>query len=148
MKLRGHAHRSLDAKGRLILPPNFKDLLLKEAPEGLLVLTLFDKHVIGMTPAQWEATEAELEKVESPSREFQLMKRILFSGYVEIALDGQGRLPIPTHLRKSGRLEKDVVVLGAGRRFEIWSASEHEELLSQDFDVSQEMAENGVKLPF
>jgi MraZ protein len=148
MKFRGHAHRNLDAKGRLILPPDFKDLLLKDKAEGSVVLTLFDKHVIGMTPEQWSATETELEKVTSPSREFQLMKRILFSGYVEVTLDGQGRLPIPAHLRKSGRLDKEVVVMGSGHRFEIWSAPEHEELLSMDFDVSGEMAENGVNLPF
>lgn len=148
MKFRGHAHRNLDAKGRLILPPDFKSLLLKDEAEGVVVLTLFDKHVIGMTPEQWAATEAELEKVKSPSREFQLMRNILFSGYVEITLDGQGRLPIPTHLRKSGRLEKEVVVMGAGKRFEIWSAAEHEELLTMDIDVSGELAENGVNLPF
>lgn len=151
MKFQGHAHRSIDPKGRLMLPPDFRDTVLAETPdgaEGRIVLTLFEKHVVGMSPEQWSALEQELAKVKTPSRDLQLMKRILFSGYVEVTLDGQGRIQLPTHLRKSGRLDKDVVVFGVDRRFEIWAATEFEDMLGQDLDVSQELADNGVQLPF
>jgi MraZ protein len=60
----------------------------------------------------------------------------------------QGRIAIPAHLRKSGKLDKEVVVIGAGRRLEIWSAEAFEDLLDQDYDVSTELAENNVSLPF
>ena len=151
MKFQGHAHRSIDPKGRLMLPPDFRDAILAHTPDGVegrIVLTLFEKHVVGMSPEQWAVLERELAKVKTPSRELQLMKRILFSGYVEVVLDGQGRIQLPTHLRKSGRLDKDVVVFGVDRRFEIWAAGEFEEMLGQDLDVSQELADNGVQLPF
>lgn len=151
MKFQGHAHRSIDPKGRLMLPPDFRDAILAAAPDGgeaCIVLTLFEKHVVGMSPGQWATLEQELAKVKSPSRDLQTMKRILFSGYVNVHVDGQGRIQLPTHLRRSGRLDKDVVVFGVDRRFEIWAASEFEEMLGQDLDVSQELADNGVQLPF
>lgn len=148
MKFRGHVHRSLDDKGRLILPPDFKDSILKEVPEGRMILTLHDGHVIGITPTQWDRLEDELEKIKSPSRAVQNMIRILYSGYTEAPVGKQGRIAIPAHLRKSGKLDKDVVVLGAGRRFEIWPADSYEALLNEDFDVSEELAENNVSLPF
>ncbi|EGB14843.1 MraZ domain-containing protein [Pseudodesulfovibrio mercurii] len=148
MKFRGHAHRSLDDKGRLILPPEFRDTIRSELPDGVIVLTIFDKHVIGITPEQWNKLESELESIKSPSRELQNTIRLLNLGYTETPVGKQGRIAIPAHLRKSGKLDRDVVVIGAGRRLEIWSAEAFENLLDQDYDVSSELAENNVSLPF
>lgn len=148
MKFRGHAHRSLDDKGRLILPPNFRDLILENVPESKIVLTIQSGHVIGITPEQWEQLEAELEKIKTPSRAMQNTIRILYSGYEEVTVGKNGRIAIPAHLRKSGKLNGDVVVLGAGRKFEIWPGEEYESLLEEDHDVSEEMAENNINMPF
>jgi MraZ protein len=148
MKFRGHAHRSLDDKGRLILPPEFRDAIRAELPDAVIVLTIFDKHVIGITPDQWDKLERELESIKSPSRALQNTIRLLNLGYTETPVGKQGRIAIPAHLRKSGKLDKDVVVIGAGRRLEIWSAEAFEDLLDQDYDVSLELAENNVSLPF
>jgi len=148
MKFRGHAHRSLDDKGRLILPPEFRDAIRAELPDAVIVLTIFDKHVIGITPDQWDKLERELESIKSPSRALQNTIRLLNLGYTETPVGKQGRIAIPAHLRKSGKLDKEVVVIGAGRRLEIWSADAFEDLLDQDYDVSSELAENNVSLPF
>lgn len=148
MKFRGHAHRTLDDKGRLILPPEFRDMIRAELPEAVIVLTIYDKHVIGISPEQWTQLEAELEKVKTPSRALQNTIRLFNSGYTEVLVGKQGRIAIPAHLRKSGKLDRDVVVMGAGKRFEIWSAESFEQLLDEDYDVSAEMAENNVALPF
>ena len=148
MKFRGHAHRSLDDKGRLILPPEFRDAIREELPDAVIVLTIYDKHVVGITPDQWSKLERELESIKSPSRALQNTIRLLNLGYTETPVGKQGRIAIPAHLRKSGKLDKEVVVIGAGRRLEIWSAEAFEDLLDQDYDVSSELAENNVSLPF
>jgi len=148
MKFRGHAHRSLDDKGRLILPPEFRDTIRAALPDAVIVLTIYDKHVIGITPEQWTRLEAELEKIKTPSRALQNTIRLFNSGYTEALVGKQGRIAIPAHLRKSGKLDGEVVVMGAGKRFEIWSAESFEQLLDEDYDVSAELAENNVSLPF
>lgn len=150
MKFRGHAHRSLDPKGRVILPPEFRDQIFAEVPDGRIVLTIFEGHVIGITPAQWDRLESELQKqTKNPSRQLRDFMRILYSGYEEVVVDPQGRMQLPAHLRKSGRLNREVVLLGVGERFEIWGEESYQSLLEQDYsDVSDELSESGVILPF
>ncbi|MBU1228641.1 MAG: division/cell wall cluster transcriptional repressor MraZ [Proteobacteria bacterium] len=150
MRLLGHAHRSLDPKGRLMLTPEFRDQLLAESPQGTVVLTLFQGQIIGITPAQWDAFVQELEtKLSAPSSMLQDMRRVAYAGYVEVALDKQGRIQLPTHLRKSGRIDRDIVLAGVGKRFEIWDKDRFEALLEQSHaDVSGEMAKADISLPF
>jgi len=150
MKFRGHAHRSLDPKGRIILPPEFRDQIFAEVQDGRIVLTIFEGHVIGITPAQWDKLEAELQKKsKNPSRQLRDFMRILYSGYEEVQVDSQGRMQLPAHLRKSGKLNKEVVLLGVGDRFEIWGQESYQSLLEQDYsDVSDELSDAGVILPF
>jgi MraZ protein len=115
-----------------------------------VVLTLFQGQIIGITPAQWEAFVLELEtKLAAPSSMLQDMRRVAYAGYVEVALDKQGRIQLPTHLRKSGRIDRDIVLAGVGKRFEIWDKDRFEALLEQSHvDVSEEMARANVALPF
>jgi MraZ protein len=133
-----------------MLTPEFRDQLLAESPEGKVVLTLFQGQIIGITPDQWNAFVHELEtKLSAPSSMLQDMRRVAYAGYVEVALDKQGRIQLPTHLRKSGRIDRDIVLAGVGKRFEIWDKDRFEALLEQSHaDVSGEMARADIALPF
>jgi len=133
-----------------MLTPEFRDQFLAESPDGRLVLTIYQGQIIGITPDQWDAFVAELEsKLAAPSAPLQDVRRVAFAGYVEVVLDKQGRIQLPTHLRKSGRLDRDVVLVGVGRCFEIWDKERFETLLEQSHaDVSAEMAKADIKLPF
>lgn len=132
-----------------MLTPEFRDQLLAVTPEGRLVLTIYQGQVIGITPAQWDAFAAEMEKLANPSPNMQNIRRVAFAGYAEVVLDKQGRIQLPTHLRKSGKLERDVVLVGVGRSFEIWDKDRFEALLEQQpGDVSSEMSQANVTMPF
>ncbi len=146
MRFKSHAHRNLDDKGRLILPPEFRDIIRENVPEGFIVLTIYGNQVIGITPAQWAHIEDEIEKIKSPSPELQETKLLLYSCYTEVPVSKQGRIAIPAHLRKSGNLGKEVVVMGAGPRFEIRPSDSFANLLGKVRDVSPELAENNVDL--
>ncbi len=148
MKFRGHAHRSLDPKGRLMLTPEFRDQVYKDSPEGRVTLTIFEGNIVGFTPPHWNELEERLSSIKNPSRSLRNFIRIIISGSEDVTLDKQGRITIPSHLRKSGKLEKDIVLAGVGDRFEIWDKRAYEELLTQDFsDVSEELSQGGVDLP-
>lgn len=131
MKFLGHAHRSLDDKGRLILPPGFRDQILAAVPDGRIILTLDEGHVIGITPDQWAELEKKIESLTAPTPAQRNRIRVLYSGYEEVAVAKNGRMPIPQHLRTSGKLAGEVVLAGVGKRFEIWDKAEFEGLLAQ-----------------
>jgi len=133
-----------------MLTPEFRDQFLAESPDGRLVLTIYQGQVIGITPAQWDVFVEEMEgKLTAPSTTLQQIRRVAFAGYTEVVLDKQGRIQLPTHLRKSGKLERDVVLVGVGRCIEIWDKDRFEALLEQsNEDVSAELARADIKLPF
>lgn len=134
-----------------MLPPEFRDQFLAESPDGRLVLTIYQGQIIGITPAQWDQFVVEMEqKLTAPSVTLQQLRRVAFAGYAEVVLDKQGRIQLPAHLRKSGKLDRDVVLAGVGRCFEIWDKERFEALLEQQSgeDVSAELARADIKLPF
>ena len=150
MKFRGHAHRSLDPKGRLMLPPDFRDRIQEDSDRGSAVLTILDDCVVGFTAVEWDQIEQEMDKIKNPSKQLRNFKRKFISGSEEVRLDNQGRLKLPAHLREYGHLSKDVVVAGVGNYFEVWDKEEFDRLLvQQDIDeVSEELSASGVNLPF
>lgn len=148
MKFYGLAYRNLDAKGRLLLPPEFRDNILSNIPEGYVVLTIFNNQIIGITPSQWEHLVEELDRIKAPSNDLEETKMLLYSNYVQAPVSKQGRIAIPAHLRQNGNIgtEMEVVVFGAGNRFEIRPKEKYTNMLNKDRDVSSELRENNANL--
>lgn len=149
MIFRGHVDRNLDPKGRLMLPPEYREYFHSQDPDGCLVLTLHRSRIIGITPEQWQAWEAKLLEPRNASNALQNAVDIYISSYEKVKIDKQGRIQIPPRLRKSGRLDKEVVVMGAGRHFAVMDARVFDRMLErQQADVSQEMGDQGIVPPF
>ncbi len=121
----------LDEKGRLILPAKFRDAL----EEGLVV-TRAQERALAVYPQQtFEALMAEAMKAPStvkPVRDYQRMMTAAAS--LEVP-DRQGRVTIPPALRDYAGLDRDVVVIGAMNRAEIWDAQTW-----QDYSEASEKA--------
>jgi len=148
MKFYGLAYRNLDAKGRLLLPPEFRDNILSNIEEKSVVLSIYNNQIIGISPSQWEHIVQELDKIKAPSNEMEETKILLFSNYVLAPVSKQGRIAIPAHLRQNGNIgtEMEVVVFGAGNRFEIRPKEEYTGMLNKKRDVSGELRENNSDL--
>ena len=145
MIFKGHVDRNLDPKGRLMLPPEYRDFFVSQDPEGCLVLTMHRGRIIGITPAQWEAWEAKLLEPRNASDALQNAIDTYLSTYEKVKIDKQGRIQIPPRLRKTGKLDKEVVVLGAGRHFAMMGQRAYDRMLEQQSqDVSREMGEQGL----
>ena len=63
------------------------------------------------------------------SRKARDYARVFLSGASDEVPDKQGRVTIPPILRKYGGLERDVTVIGAGNRVEIWDSAAWEAYL-------------------
>ena len=108
----------LDDKGRLILPAKFRDGF-----EAGLVVTRTQERALAVYPrAAFEEKMAALLSAPSTVKQVRDYQRMLMAGASDEVPDRQGRVTIPPHLRSYAGLDRDVVVIGAGDRAEIWDA--------------------------
>ena len=109
---RGHSERNLDPKGRLMLPPEFREEVLRHSPEGKLMLTNFDDCVVGYPMPEWERIEESFQRINVLNAKLRNLQRFIISGAVEVALDKQGRILVPPYLRGYAKLDKDCILAG------------------------------------
>ena len=134
----------LDEKGRLILPARFREGLA----EGV-VLTKGQDHCLVVWPrAEFDAYAEQLRERAQASARVRSMTRVFFSSAFDEALDRQGRLTIPPVLRDYAQLDRELTVVGADTRIEIWSTAVWDEYLSHaEVDFAALDEEGGVSLP-
>ncbi|MFK4766055.1 MULTISPECIES: division/cell wall cluster transcriptional repressor MraZ [Desulfobaculum] len=147
---RGHSYRSLDPKGRLMLPPEFRSAAADMESGECLMLTNFDGCAVGYPLPEWERIEESFNRINMLDSRLRNFQRFFISGAMEVKLDKQGRILIPPHLRHYAGLEKDVVIAGVGRKFEIWNTDTFEakrrEMESSFDDDMSALAEKGFEL--
>ncbi|MHA6512241.1 division/cell wall cluster transcriptional repressor MraZ [Tessaracoccus sp. Z1128] len=108
----------LDDKGRLILPARFRDAL-----EAGLVVTRTQERALAVYPKDtFEALMAEAMSAPSTVKQVRDYQRMMTAGASFEVPDRQGRVTIPQILRDYAGLDRDVVVIGAMNRAEIWDA--------------------------
>ena len=69
---------------------------------------------------EWEVIEAQLASLPSLNKQSRLLQRLLIGHATEAELDSQGRILLPTMLRDYAGLDKKCVLIGQGKKFEIW----------------------------
>lgn len=139
MFLGTHSPR-LDDKGRLILPARFRDQL---AP-GLVVTRGQERCLFVYPTADFERLHEQLRQAPVASKQARDYLRVLLSGASDEMPDKQGRITIPAQLRTYASLDRDVTVIGAGSRVEIWDSAAWETYLSEQEPAFSSTAEEVV----
>ena len=119
----GETTINLDAKGRLAVPMRYRDDL-KEQCGNRLVLTYsaFDTGVLWLYLEQeWQRVRDEVMVLPSRNPAHRALQRRLVGSATAVEPDGSGRVLLPPSLREFAGLEKRIVLLGMGARFEIWN---------------------------
>ncbi|WP_319530689.1 division/cell wall cluster transcriptional repressor MraZ [uncultured Cohaesibacter sp.] len=145
MLFEGRHHRSLDPKGRLMLPPEFRDILLARSRDGLFVMTTYDDCVVVYPQPDWEELAEKFNTLRTTSRRVRDFRRLVIGGAEKVSLDKQGRVRFSqSHCDYAG-LSKELVLVGQGRTFEVWDQARFGGVTSQNFDdVAEELAESGI----
>lgn len=142
---RGNNEINMDAKGRMAIPARYRDVLSSDF-DGRLVVTIDPQQIIAdrclmvYPEARWIKTEEKLRNLSTFDPAARKYQR-LFIGYArDLEMDGSGRILMPAELRDYAGLNKKVVLVGQGLRFELWDSkawtTKRDELLAEDFDLS------------
>jgi MraZ protein len=119
---RGINSITIDIKGRLAIPMRYRDALGAEEKKPLVVtIDTEETCLLLYTAAQWQVIENNLQKLPSFNAAARRIQRLLIGHATDIELDGSGRILLPPVLRTYARLEKDVVMIGQGNKFEVWN---------------------------
>jgi MraZ protein len=134
-----HAPR-LDDKGRLILPAKFREQLAA----GIVLTRGQERCLYAFPMREFEEMHTRLRQAPVTSKQARDYLRVFLSGAADEVPDKQGRITIPQALRQYAGLTKDLAVIGAGTRIEIWDATAWETYLAEQEQVFAETAEEVV----
>ena len=143
----GETTINLDAKGRLAVPIRYRDSVAEQCGNRMvLTYSAFDSRALWLQPEKtWERVRDDVMALPNFNVSHRSLQRRLVGSATTVELDGSGRILLPPSLRQVAGLEKRVIFLGLGNRFEIWdedtlNAQREEEILNLDAQVSTEMA--------
>lgn len=117
---RGVAQLTLDNKGRLAVPAKYRDALMAHCA-GRLVITADPSRCLLLYPQPaWEPIELKLNSLSSFNTQTRALQRLLVGNASDVELDGAGRILVPGPLRQFAALDRNVVLVGQGAKFELW----------------------------
>lgn len=147
---RGASTLNMDSKGRVAIPARYRDEILGRSG-GNLVLTVNntkDRCLWLFTLDEWEKAEQKLVALPSFDKSAQYLKRLLIGYANDCEMDTAGRLRISAPLIDFAGLDKHVVLIGQGNKFELWDEAEwkrkYEEWLAEpapEGPVSEHLAD-------
>ena len=118
---RGVTTLSLDTKGRLAVPSKYRDVLLAQG-DGRVVVTADPSKCLLLFPLlEWEPIEKKLNSLSSFNPQTRSLQRLLVGNAADLELDATGRILLPAMLREFAALDKNVVMVGQGAKFEMWN---------------------------
>lgn len=130
----------LDDKGRIILPAKFRDEL-----EGGVVLTRGqDRCIYIFSTREFEELHERMRQAPVTSKQARDYMRVFLSGAHAETPDKQHRVTIPAALRSYAGLDRELAVIGAGSRAEIWDAEAWNSYLTENESAFADTAEEVI----
>jgi MraZ protein len=117
---RGIAQLVLDAKGRLAIPAKHRDAL--GDGRSRVVMTADPSRCLLLYPVSaWEPIQARLMNLSSFNEQTRSLQRLIVGHADDVDIDAAGRILVPPALREFASLDRHVVLVGQGRKFELWN---------------------------
>ncbi len=136
---RGRYCHNIDSKGRVSVPARFREILVSSYEEAL-VITNFDRCLVAFPLPEWASIEERTKELSMLQKDVRAFIRYFYSGATECRIDRQGRILIPPSLREFAHIDKEVMLIGAANRIELWSKEVWENFISQSEENFEEIA--------
>jgi MraZ protein len=141
----GEYIHTLDSKGRIIIPSKFRD----ELGDRFYVTQGLDECLYIFSEEKWEKLLSSLEQLPMASKEARNISRRLIARAAQLEPDKMGRVLIPATLRNIIGIDKDVSVVGAVGKIEIWKKEKWDEIIDLDEEhidkCTEELIKAGIK---
>jgi MraZ protein len=108
---------SFDDKGRLTIPSKFREL----PAEGAFVVQGLDRNLMVLPPPVFQILYDRLMAMSLTDPSARLLRRIILGNALQVVPDSVGRILLQPNLKEYASLKENVVFVGQGDYFEIWS---------------------------
>ena len=137
LNLLGEYDCRLDAKGRLVLPALLRKQLGDLADRGFVMNRDVHAPCLVLYPMTiWESTSKKLDRLNRFIKQNADFIRRFTAGASPVSLDPTGRMLLPYALMKDARMGKDIKLLGARDRIEVWDAKAYTDMRNEAVDMS------------
>lgn len=135
---------NLDAKGRMAVPARYRDKITEHCCGHMVATIDTEERCLLLYPlAEWEEIQEKIEALPSFNPAARRIQRLLIGHATDLDMDANGRLLLSAPLREYAELNKKIILLGQGNKFEIWS--EERWLATREEYLAE--AEGGMALP-
>ncbi len=136
----GETAINLDSKGRMAVPTRYREDLASVCDSKLvLTYSAFDSGCLWLYPQpEWDRVREQVTGLSTFHASHRSLQRRLVGSATLLEPDSNGRVLLPQTLRQVTGMEKRVVMMGMGQRFEIWN----EDVLNQH-RIEEEQAMQG-----
>lgn len=125
----------MDAKGRMAIPARIRETLATSC-EGRLVITAHteERCLLVYPEPQWQEILPQIEALPNMNKAARRLQRLLIGYACPLEMDGNGRVLVPPTLRDYAGLEKKLMLVGQGKKLELWSEDRWSEWLDEPGD--------------
>ena len=123
----GEYEATLDSKGRFLLPAGLSKQMPEEGTTQFVVNRGFEKCLSLYPMKSWEPIFAKISQLNDFDPEVRQFRRYFLNGATMVELDTAGRLLIPQNLKEHAGLSKDIVLVAAVEKIEIWDKSKYQQ---------------------
>ena len=130
--LRGINAITIDGKGRLALPARYRDeFIARDQSSFVLTIDTEETCLLLYPTTEWLLIENKLQGLPSFNPMARRIQRLLIGHATDVELDGNGRILLTPPLREHAQLDKKVVMIGQGNKFEVWNEALWQEKCKQ-----------------
>lgn len=142
---RGISAINMDAKGRLAVPARYRTLLHDTYDSQLVATIDTEESCLLIYPtSEWEMIQEKIESLPSFNQTARRIQRLLIGYATDLEMDGNGRVLFPNLLREYAGLQKKVMLIGQGKKFELWDETQWNE--RRDAWLQEDLKQ-GLELP-
>jgi MraZ protein len=123
VSFRGNCVHSLDDKGRISLPAEFRKALGDQEKRGVVLTNYISEGsrcIEGFSLGEWEDFESRLREKSRFSSKLQKLENFYLSRASECPIDSNGRVLVPTYLRAYAGFDREVVFTASIHGFRMW----------------------------
>jgi MraZ protein len=122
----GEFEATLDPKGRFLLPAGIKKQLQEGENTQFVINRGFEKCLTLYPLTSWNPIFQKISQLNDFDPKVREFRRYFLNGAIALELDSAGRLLVPRNLMEHAGLEKDIVLVSAVNKMEIWDKTQYQ----------------------